>query len=151
MDRVCSLVLRLTIKKLPKSWHFFPKIWQKFSFFQQNCHWQFCRKNDNFCLKKKNNVKVLAFLTFKWQFSELLTPAQGFSKFWLDEPKCTEIWSEKIKVPFLSHLGPIWATFEPNMTSLWHRFLHTDGATIKPLDVTGVSDWTHIGSGRVQI
>ena len=30
--------------------------------------------------------------------------------------KCTEIWSEK--APHLSHLGPIWPTFEPNVPSL---------------------------------
>ena len=39
-----------------------------------------------------------------------------FSTFWPDQPKCTEIWSEK--APGLSHLGPIWPTFEPNLPPL---------------------------------
>ena len=36
-------------KKLPKTWHFFQKNCQKFSYFKKNCHWQFCWKNDNLC------------------------------------------------------------------------------------------------------
>ena len=39
-----------------------------------------------------------------------------FRTFWLGEPKCSEIWSEKLTD--LSHLGLIWPTFWPNMATL---------------------------------
>ena len=35
-----------------------------------------------------------------------------FSIFWLAEPKYTE--TDLLKVPDLSHLGPIWPNFDPN-------------------------------------
>ena len=45
-----------------------------------------------------------------------------FSIFWLAEPKCTEIWSQK--VPDLPHLGSIWHTLDPNLKSLgWGKNL----------------------------
>ena len=59
----------------------------------------------------------------KWDKSENYSDLPDFSTFgsMLDEPKCTEIWSEK--VPDVSHFGLIWPTFGPNLTFL--RRLHS--------------------------
>ena len=47
----------------------FKKI-DKIVIFQQNCHWQFCWKNDNFWQFFWKECQVFGnFLTFKWQFS----------------------------------------------------------------------------------
>ena len=67
----------LTVKKLPKTWHFFKKNCQKFHFFQKNCQWQFFWKKmklfGNFFETKWQFVFKMSsfdnFLTFKWQFS----------------------------------------------------------------------------------
>ena len=57
----------LTVKKLPKTWHFYNKIAQNFHFF----HWQFFWKKWKFLaifFLKKCQV-FDNFLTVKWQFS----------------------------------------------------------------------------------
>ena len=41
-----------------------------------------------------------------------------FRTFWLGEPKCSEIWSEK--VPDLSHLRPNWPNLRPNLSTPLH-------------------------------
>jgi len=61
----------LTIKKLPKTWYFFPpKMTNFFIFFQKNCHWHFFWKKLKFLSIFLNNCQVFGnFLTVKWQFS----------------------------------------------------------------------------------
>ena len=55
----------LNVNSLPNTWHFFQKNWQKLSFFQQNCQWQFCWKKWLFLsilLKKMSSF---------WQFVDI--------------------------------------------------------------------------------
>ena len=61
----------LTVKKLPKTWHFFQKNWQKLSFFSTKLPMAILlQKNDNFCHFFWKKCQVLGnFLTVKWQFS----------------------------------------------------------------------------------
>ena len=53
----------LTVKKLPKTWHFFKKLPKIFFFFQKNCHLHFFEIG--FFLK----TSFWQFLIFKWKFS----------------------------------------------------------------------------------
>ena len=62
----------LTVKKLPKTCHFFPKNAKNFHFFQKNCHchWQFFWKKWKFLAFFGKKCQVFGnFLTVKWQFS----------------------------------------------------------------------------------
>ena len=52
----------LTVKKLPKTWHFFKKIAKNFHFFKNNCQWQF------FFWKKKTIFGHFFKMWGFWQF-----------------------------------------------------------------------------------
>ena len=106
-------------------------------FLKKDKFWQFLLKNGKF--RPFFDIKFAIFLRVRcdvlslWLMGSVLTIHEMIisilsTQFCLSnhnhvtcglhvaEPKCTEIWSEK--VPVLSHLGPIWHTLGPNMTSL---------------------------------
>ena len=112
-EKICNIQpdppenCHLTVKKLPKTWHFFKKIAKIFHFFQKNCQWKFFSKK-------------LKFLAIFWHsngnfpegqlLTELVSQMSHLDKTEPDRQQMWQIWN--FLTPSVSRFCQIWQMYK---------------------------------------